>query len=99
MSGTRHFLVCDSWDHAALVDRLCLDCMEDERSCEWSGVYQHNDGRYGIVWKPLLDVVLGPIVDEETGAELLPVVEAVTDQDGNSDWQRVLPEVDGPALP
>ncbi len=103
MSAPRHFLRCISWEHAALLDRLCLESLNDSTSAEWSGVYQHDDATYGVEWEAPLTGLLGPIFDEGdpqngipgTGEQLLPVVAEVKDEKDVSDWQKVQPEPEG----
>lgn len=98
MSFSRKFLVCQDLAHAAFLDLFALEYMRDARgvqAAEWSGVYVRDDGAYGVEWESPLTELLGPIIDEETGAELLPVVaETIAiDTDGNriSDWNKLLP--------
>lgn len=96
MSFARHFLVCDSLEHAALLDGIALQFMlgdNENGAVEWSGVYVKPGllaDTYGVVWKSPLVELLGE-------ANTLPVVAEVKDEDGVSDWQRLpAPEPESP---
>lgn len=96
MSFTRRYLVCQDLAHAAFLDHFALEYMRSERgvqAAEWSGVYIRDDGTYGVEWESPLTELLGPIIDPETGAVLLPVVE-----DTNEEWQKLPPPDPEPTL-
>ena len=97
MSFPRQFLICDSEAHAAVCDQLALEFLGDHSSACWSGMYERtSDGAIGVVWKAPLSELLGPVVDEETGAVLLPVVEEVKTAEGVSDWALMVEDSDPP---
>lgn len=100
MSFTRKFLVCDSLEHAAFLDGFALEFMRDTRgiqAAEWSGVYVRDDGTFGVEWESPLTELLGPIIDPDTGAVLLPVVEE-TIANEEPDWQKLPPPDPEPVL-
>jgi len=94
MSFSRQFLVCVDEGHAAVCDQLCLEFLNDHQSACWSGIYERSDGAIGVAWKAPLSGLLGPVIDEDTGETLLPVVEEVKTAEGVSDWALMVEEPD-----
>jgi len=81
-------LVCDSYPHAELCDRLVLAKLEDAgvRANAWSDVY--TDGvRYGIIWAAPVSSLFGQ-------PEEFPELELVEDTDDS--WTVVVPEPEDP---
>jgi hypothetical protein len=79
-------LVCDSYPHAELCDRLVLAKLEDAgiRANAWSDVYTDGE-RYGIIWA-------APVSDLFGQPEEFPELELVEDTEGL--WQVVRPTED-----
>lgn len=61
MSNTRTILICESPEHAELVDKLVFARLQDEEMAVgngWSGVL--TDGtRYGILWAAPVSTLFG----------------------------------------
>lgn len=78
------FLLCDSAEHADLVDQLVVSHLRDvehAHGSSWSGVY--TDGtRFGILWASPCSEVFGSPSDDPS----LVLVDEVFDTDGASDW-------------
>lgn len=88
MSTPRKFLICDSAEHADLVDQLILHKLRDDddaRGAAWSGVWVFPVAAgdvFGVTWD-------GPVSDlfgDPTNDQALVIVEEDPDPDGNSDW-------------
>ena len=104
MSFTRRFLVCSTLDHAAFLDQFALEYLRDTRgvqAAEWSGVYVRDDGAFGVEWESPLTELLGPVIDEDTKAVLLPVEDEVITLIGDlreSNWNKLLPPDPEPSI-
>lgn len=105
MSFTRRYLVCQDLAHAAFLDGFALEYLHDVRgvqAAEWSGVYVRDDGTFGVEWESPLTELLGPIIDEDTKAILLPVEDEVVAEVAGvreSNWQKLPPPDPEAALP
>ena len=95
----RTFLICESENHAEVVDQLIQSRLADvdgNRGSGWSGVWAKRGFRkdtYGILWaNPVSSLFGDPITDENPDGDPLVVLQTENiDADGNSDWALVLP--------
>lgn len=87
MSTPRSFLLCDSLEHATVVDQLVLARLESEfgvRANAWSEVYSDGE-RFGIYWAEPVSSLFGAPEDD-------PSLVIVEDTEGT--WEVVRPEVE-----
>lgn len=88
------FLLCDSPEHAEIVDQLIMERLRDvdgNKGSQWSGVY--TDGaRYGVLWASPANELFG-VPDEDPSLQL--ATEVITD--GVSDWGQLEPPDPEPA--
>jgi hypothetical protein len=93
------FLICNSENHAEVVDALILSRLADvdgNRGSCWSGVWAKRGFRkdtYGVLWANPASSLFGePITDENPdGDPLLTLATETIDAEGESDWSLVLP--------
>lgn len=93
MSNTRHFLVCQDYEHANLCDQLVLARLETEfgiRANAWSEVYSDGE-RYGIYWGAPVSDLMGQPEDD-------PSMVIVEDTEGAWEVVRPTEEPDAPVL-
>ena len=80
------FLLCDSPEHAEVVDQLIMERLRDvdgNKGAQWSGVY--TDGtRYGVLWASPASELFG---NPEEDPSLQLATEVITD--GVSDWGQL----------
>ena len=93
---SQQFLVCDSYEHADLVDHIVMAKLRDEdgsNGSSWSGVF--TDGsRYGILWAAPVSSLFGALEEDAS----MEVVDEVYSEDGTSDWNLVVLESDENAV-
>ncbi len=81
----RTFLVCDSVEHADLVDQLVFARIQEEEGAKgngWSGIY--TDGtRFGIMWA-------SPVSDLFGQPEDFPELELV-EESADAQWEQWVP--------
>ena len=97
----RQFVKCDSELHAETVDALIFAKLQSDYgthgSC-WSGVWAKSGllkDTYGVYWGSPVSGLFGYPPSEEypDGDPSIEIISEVIDEDGNSDWWLVLPEV------
>lgn len=94
------FLICNSENHAEVVDALILSRLADvdgNRGSCWSGVWAKRgllSDTYGVLWAHPVSALFGDIVSEDNpdGDPFLTLATENIDAEGNSDWSLVLPE-------
>ncbi len=89
---SQQYLVCESYEHADLVDHLVMAKLRDEDGnlgSSWSGVF--TDGvRYGILWAAPVSSLFGALEDNPS----MEVVDEIYSEDGTSDWKLVVLETE-----
>lgn len=84
MSSPQTFLLCDSAEHAEIVDQLIMEYLRERDhslASEWSGIYT-NDNAFGVLWSSCLIDLFGDPTTDQT----LTIIE-----DTEANWSRLEP--------
>jgi hypothetical protein len=94
----RSFLLCESPEHAEVVDHLIAERLREvdgSKCSQWSGTYSDGE-RYGVLWASPASELFGLPYDPITGEgdESIVIAEEVFDEEsGESDWSSFVVEV------
>lgn len=89
------YLLCDSPEHADVVDQFIMERLRDidgSKGSQWSGVYT-NGTSFGVLWAAPASSLFGvPIAeDPENGDPSVVVEEEAIDENGLSNWHPYIP--------
>ena len=98
MSTARQFLLCDSPEHADVVDHFIMERLRDvdgSQGASWSGIF--TDGtRFGVLWANPASALFGAVGEDPS----VVIADEVIDADGVSDWQPMpMPEPEAEDAP
>ena len=99
MSNPRQYSICQSPEHATIVDQLVFAMQQDTQGAiggGWSGVYVKPgllSDTYGVLWGAPVSTLFGyPPSEEHPDGDPLMVLETeVLDAEGNSNWGPLPP--------